>query len=125
MDRRSNDETAMMDFRDLDALHSAHDLVVEIHDISQSFDADDGFGVSKAIARTALSIPRAIANGCGHGETEALAQAVHTAAAQTSELEYLMLLANEIGLVDEETLAEVVGRIEDVKGRLQETLKDL
>lgn len=115
----------MMDFRDLDALHAAHDLVVEIHDISQSFPEPDSFGVSRAIARTALAIPRAIANGCGHGETDALVKAVHVAAARTSELEYLILLANEIGLIDEETLGDVVTRIEEVKSRLQDTLKDL
>lgn len=115
----------MMDFRDLDALHAAHDLVVEIHDISQSFVEDDGLGVSDAIVRTALAIPRSIANGCGHGETSVLSDAVRTASARTSELEYLILLANEIGLVDEETLGELVSRIEDVKNRLQETLKDL
>ena len=124
MDRRSTDETAMTDFRDLDALHAAHDLVVEIHDISQSVD-DDGFGVSNAIARTALVIPRSIANGCGHGETDTLAGAVRTASARTSELEYLILLANEIGLIDEGTLGEVVAGIEDVKRRLQDTLKDV
>ena len=115
----------MMDFRDLDALHAAHDLVVEIHDISQSFAGDDSFGVPRAIARTALAIPRLIANGCGHGETDTLADAVRTASARTSELEYLILLANELGLIDEETLGEVVARIEDVKNRLQDTLKDL
>ena len=78
MARRSTDETAMMDFRDLDALHAAHDLVVEIHDISQSFGEGDDFGVTKAITRSALAIPRAIANGCGHGETDALADAVRS-----------------------------------------------
>lgn len=115
----------MMDFRDLDALHAAHDLVVEIYDVSQSFPDDDAFGVSRAVARTALAIPRAIANGCGQGEADALAAAVRTASARTSELEYLILLANETGLIDEETLADVVARIDELKGRLQETLKDL
>ena len=42
-----------MDFRDLDALHAAHDLLIEIHDISQSFPADDQFTLGDAICFTA------------------------------------------------------------------------
>lgn len=114
----------MMDFRDLDALHAAHDLVVEIYDISQSFPDDDTFGVSQALAGTALAIPRVIANGCGNGGSDALAEALRTAAARTSELEYLILFANETGLIDEETLTEIVSRIDELKTRLQDTLKD-
>jgi len=115
----------MMDFRDLDALHAAHDLVVEIYDISQSFPNDDAFGVSAAVARTALAIPRAIAKGCGHGEPDALAEALRTASARTSELEYLVLLANETGLIDEETLGDIAARIEELKNRLVDTLKTM
>jgi len=115
----------MMDFRDLDALHAAHDLVVEIYDISQSFSNDDSFGVSQAIAGTAMAIPRAIAGGCGDGAPDALATALRLAAARTSELEYLILLANETGMIDEETVTDVVTRIDELKGRLQDTLKDI
>lgn len=115
----------MKDFRELDVLHAAHDLVVEIHDISQSFSDDDSFAVGRSIARTALAIPRSIVHGCGRGGDPELAQGIETAAGYTSELEYLVLLAGEIGLIDEETLEELTASLGDFKNRLTEELAEL
>jgi four helix bundle protein len=115
----------MKDFRDLDVLHAAHDLVVEIHDISQSFPSDEPFGVTAAIARAALAIPRSIVNACGRGSDADLKQGLEQASGYASELEYLMLLASEIGLVDDETLEELGGPLTEFKTRLSEELGEL
>ncbi len=115
----------MKDFRELDVLHAAHDLVVEIHDISQSFSDDDAFAVGRSIARTALAIPRSIVHGCGRGGDPELVQGIETAAGYTCELEYLVLLAGEIGLIDEETLEELAASLGDFKKRLSEELAEL
>lgn len=115
----------MRDFRDLGALHAAHDLVVEIHDISQSFPNDDSFGVTTAISRSALAIPRSIAHGCGQDGDENLSNALINAAGYTSELEYLVLLAGELGLIDEETLEELAVSLGGFKKQLEEDLADL
>lgn len=115
----------MKDFRELDVLHAAHDLVVEIHDISQSFPDNEPFGVATAIARTALAIPRSIVNACGRGTDDALKAGLEEAAGFASELEYLMLFAGEIGLVDDETLEELAGPLTEFKTRLSEELGEL
>jgi four helix bundle protein len=96
-----------MDFRDLDALHAAHDLVVEIHDVSQSFPSDDQFTLGAAICAAALELPALLADGCGRTDGNALAETIDKASGLTSRLEYLILLAGELGLVDEETLGEL------------------
>lgn len=114
----------MKDFRDLDVLHAAHDLVVEIHDISQSFPNDDAFGVTRAIAHAALSIPRSIVHACGRSSDADLKQGLEQASGYASELEYLMLLASEIGMVDE-TLEELVVTLTEFKTRLSEELGEL
>jgi four helix bundle protein len=115
----------MKDFRDLDVLHAAHDLVVEIHDISQSFPNDDAFGVTRAIAHAALSIPRSIVHACGRSSDADLKQGLEQASGYASELEYLMLLASEIGMVDDETLEELVVTLTEFKTRLSEELGEL
>ena len=115
----------MRDFRELDVLHAAHDVVVEIHDISQSFDDDDSFGVGLAITRTTLAIPRSIVNGCGRSSDDDLKQGLENAAGYAGELEYLLLLGGEIGLLDEETLAEITGVLTEFKARLAEELAQL
>lgn len=112
----------MKDFRELDVLHAAHDLVVEIHDISQSFPDNDSFGVTQAIAAAALGIPRSIVQACGRGSDAALKQGLEQASGFASELEYLMLLASEIGIVDDETIEELVGTLTEFKTKLSEEL---
>jgi four helix bundle protein len=115
----------MRDFRELDVLHAAHDLVVEIHDISQSFPNPEPFGVGLAIGRTALAIPRSIVNACGRSSDDDLKQGLENAAGYAGELEYLILLGGEIGLLDEETLEEFSVILAEFKKRLADELAQL
>jgi four helix bundle protein len=112
----------MKDFRDLDVLHASHDMAVLIHDISQSFPDNEPFGLATAITGAALAVPRSIVNGCGRGTDEDLKIALQHASGHANELEYLMLLASEVGIVDEETLEEFAATLDDFKKRLTEEL---
>jgi four helix bundle protein len=123
--RHSEEYTAMKDFRDLDVLHASHDLVVLMHDISQSFPDNEPFGIVSAISATALAIPRSIVNGCGRGTDEELRQGLQQASGHASELEYLMLLASEVGIIDDETLEEFAITLTELKTRMSEELGDL
>jgi len=115
----------MKDFRDLDVLHASHDLVVLIHDISQSFPETEPFGVATAISSAALAIPRSIVNGCGRGSDEELKLGLLHASGFASELEYLMLLAGEVGIIDDETLEEFALTLSEFKTRMSEELGEL
>ncbi len=107
-----------MDFRDLDALHAAHDLAVEIHDVSQSFPADNQFTLGEAICGASLEIPASLADGCGRGNPDALAKAIQRASGAAARLEYFILLAGQLGLIDEETLGDLTELITDLKTEL-------
>lgn len=113
----------MKDFRELDVLHASHDMVVLIHDISQSFPDKEPFGLAAAITTAALAVPRSIVNGCGRADDD-LKRALDEASGFATELEYLMLLASEVGIVDEETLEEFAATLGDFKTRMAEELGD-
>ena len=115
----------MKDFRDLDVLHASHDLVVLMHDISQSFPDKEPFGIVAAISTAALAVPRSIVNGCGRGTDDELRQALLQASGHANELEYLMLLASEVGIVDDETLEEFAVTLSEFKTRMAEELGEL
>jgi len=115
----------MRDFRDLDVLHASHDMAVLIHDISQSFPDNESFGLAAAITSAALAVPRSIVNGCGRGSDDDLKRALDEASGFANELEYLMLLASEVGIVDEETLEEFAIALGDFKTRMTEELGSL
>jgi four helix bundle protein len=108
----------MKDFRELDVLHASHDLVVLVHDISQSFPDKEPFGIVTAI-------PRSIVNGCGRSSDDALKAGLEEASGFANELEYLMLLASEVGIVDDETLEEFALTLSEFKTRMSEELGDL
>ena len=114
----------MKDFRELDVLHAAHDLVVEVHDISQSFPENDPFGISSAISGAALAIPRSIVDGCGRGAEEDIKAGLMQASGSASDLEYLMLLAGEVGFVDDETLEEFAVTLGEFRTRMADELKE-
>lgn len=107
-----------MDFRDLDALHAAHDLAIEIHDVSQSFPADNQFTLGEAICTTALEIPASLAEGCGQGGDDNLQNAIIRANGLVQRLEYLILLAGQLGMIDEETLGELTELLDTLKAEL-------
>ncbi|MEM9681680.1 MAG: four helix bundle protein [Pseudomonadota bacterium] len=113
----------MKDFRELDVLHAAHDLVVEVHDISQSFPDKDPFGIVNAISGAALAIPRNIVDGCGRGDDDDIKGGLRLASGAASELEYLMLLAGEVGFVDDETLEEFSVTLGEFRSRMADELK--
>lgn len=115
----------MRDFRDLDVLHASHDMAVLIHDISQSFPDNESFGLAAAITNAALAVPRSIVNGCGRESDDDLKRALDEASGFANELEYLMLLASEVGIVDEETLEEFAVTLGEFKTRMTEELGGL
>jgi four helix bundle protein len=110
-----------MDFRDLNALHAAHDLAVEIHDVSQSFPADDQFPLGAALCGMALEIPACLAEGCGRTNEGALAKAIESASGHIARLEYLILLAAQVGAIDEETLGDLTELLDNLKAEISST----
>lgn len=112
-----------MDFRDLNALHTAHDLTIEIYDISQAFPTDNQFTLGKSICATALEIPACLAEGCGQKDDNALNLAIYKASGLTYRLEYLILLAGQVGIIDEETLVDLTQLLETLKTTLSEPVK--
>lgn len=110
-----------MDFRDLDALHTAHDLLIEIYDISQSFPADNQFPLGDTICATALEIPAILAEGCGQKNDCALKKSISKAMGLTCRLEYFILVAGQLGIVDEENLADLTDLIEALKIELNKS----
>ena len=110
-----------MDFRDLDALHTAHDLLIEIYDISQSFPADNQFTLGDTICATALEIPAILAEGCGQQNDSALRKSISKASGLTYRLEYLILVAGQLGIVDEDNLADLTHLVEALKLELKKS----
>ena len=104
----------MKDFRQLKVWEKSHQLALTIYRITASFPREETYGLASQIRRAAASIPSNIAEGCGRGGDPELARFCIIARGSASELEYQLLLARDLKLLDVndyETLAQLTTEI--------------
>lgn len=86
----------MKDFRKLLVWEKAHYLTLEIYKNTKSFPRDELFGLTSQIRRSSVSIPSNLEEGCGSGTDAELARFSQISMGSACELEYQLLLANEL-----------------------------
>ena len=99
----------MKDFRNLKVWEKAHQLALALYEITNTFPREETYGLVSQIRRAASSIPSNIAEGCGREGDPELARFCIIARGSASELEYELLLARDLKLIqlkDYETLSE-------------------
>ncbi len=93
-------EAALKDFRDLQAWEKSHNLALLVYKRTQPFPKQEMFGLTSQMRRAAVSIPTNIAEGYGRGGNFELARFLGIAMGSASELEYLLLIAAEMGFLN-------------------------
>ncbi len=72
------------------------------------------FGVTMQLRRTAVAIPTRIAEACG-AESVDMPRELRKAAAITSDLEYLVLLAGDLGYFDKDSQDRLTSDLVEVR----------
>ena len=87
----------LRDFRKLKVSQRSHRLVLAVYNATGTFPREETYGLTAELRRCCASIPANIAEGCGRtGEAE-LGRFMLIAMGSTSELEYHLLLARDLG----------------------------
>ena len=86
----------MQDFRNLDVWKKAHDLALDVHRTLNGIKRIDSNLRSQA-TRAAEAIPTNVAEGCGKDSRAELARFADIAIGSSTELEYHLLLARDLG----------------------------
>ena len=115
-------EREMQDFKNLEVWKKAHRLTLDAYRITETFPRTEMFGLSSQIRRAASSIPTNLAEGCGRTQAE-FARFVQIALGSACELEYELLLANDLRLLPLDDYDEVNARLAEVKRMLQALLR--
>lgn len=108
----------MKDFRTLKVWQRAHELVLENYRCSRSFPAEERFGLTSQLRRSAVSIPSNIAEGCGRGSDSDFGRFLQIAMGSASEVEYQTMLARDLGLLDEPRCDGLLDRVQQIKRML-------
>ena len=105
----------MRDFRKLEIWKRSHKAVLHLYGVTKDFPTEEKYGITNQIRRAGVSIPSNIAEGCGHESKKEFARYLQMAAASTSELQYQLILAYDLGYLQEDQYAELASIIGDLK----------
>ena len=89
------------DYKDLATWQSAMRLVKEIYSCTRSFPRDELFGLSSQMRRAAVYVPSNIAEGKGRYSQKELLQFLYKSRGSLMELETQILIATDLGYLDE------------------------
>jgi four helix bundle protein len=104
----------MRDFRELRVWEKGHRLTLAVYKTMATFPREELYGLTSQIRRSCASIPANIAEGYGRSGDAELARFLRIAMGSASELEYHLLLAHDLGLLntlDHERLTEEVTEV--------------
>jgi four helix bundle protein len=87
----------MKDFRSLKVWEKAHALTLSVYKTTEQFPNQELYSLTHQVQRAAVSIPANIAEGCGKDSDAELKRHFSIAMGSSSELEYLLLLARDLG----------------------------
>jgi four helix bundle protein len=101
-------------FRDLVVWQKAIDLVTEIYRVTQKFPKEEIFGLVSQLRRAAVSVPSNIAEGQGRLMEKEFRQFLRNARGSLSELETQILIAQNLGYLDEPDFKNLSSMIAEV-----------
>jgi len=112
----------MKDFRDLMVWQKSHQLALAAYRHTGSFPADERFGLSSQIRRSAASVPANIAEGCGRRGNAEFHRFLQMAMGSASEVEYHFLLARDLNYLDASAHTTLTTQVAEVKRMLSALL---
>lgn len=118
-------EFVVKNFRDIKVWEKAHALTLTIYRLTKTFPPSEQYGITSQMKRAAISIPTNIAEGCCRSSDTEFARFLEIAFASASELEYLLLLSNDLQLIDEPSYSATTTQAEQVKRMLYSFIQRL
>ena len=103
-------------FQDLVVWQKAHRFVLEVYRLTERFPKTETYGVTSQLRRAAVSIPANIAEGFKKRGRPDKARFMNTAQGSLEEVRYYLILAQDLGYADTESLQaslDEIGRMLD------------
>jgi four helix bundle protein len=95
----------VQDFHNLKAWQRAHAMTIAVYQVTAKFPQDERFGLTIQLRRIAASLPTYLADGCGRATDQEFWKLLSQAMGAGHQLEYLLLLAKDLGYLPRRALA--------------------
>ncbi len=115
----------MKDFRTLKVWEKAHALTLAIYKATEEFPKREMYALTNQIQRAAVSLPANIAEGCGKDSDAELKRFMLIAMGSASEVEYMLLLARDLGYWSEATYETLQTTLVEVRKMLNAFIQHL
>jgi four helix bundle protein len=93
-------------------------LTLKLYRVTSAFPREEIYGLTSQLRRSSSSIPSNIAEGFGRGGNIELARFLQIGMGSASEVEYQILLAQDLNLLSKPTYEELNDRVVEVKRML-------
>lgn len=108
-----------------DAGFSQSEGVAGSHRLTTSFAEQERYGLTSQMRRAAVSIPANIVEGCGRDNDGDFRRFLQIAMGSAAELEYQLLLAHDLGMLDAAQYQQANTLVGDVRRILNGLLRSL
>jgi four helix bundle protein len=115
----------MESYKELIAYQKGYNLALKIYQITKDYPREEIYGLTSQMRRSAVSIPCNIAEGYRRGHRKEYIQFLHMAHGSCSELETLISLSHDLGLISEQVFRELYGLQEEVSKLLNGLISSL
>jgi four helix bundle protein len=115
----------MSDFKSLLVTTRVRALIVSVYQLTGSLPAAERYGLASQMQRAAISIGANIAEGSGRSSNRELVRFLHIARGSAHELEFHLLAASDLGLLDVGKSTEVLDEVGQISRMLHGLIKKL
>jgi four helix bundle protein len=115
----------LKNYKELKVWEKSYHLCLEIYKVTAKFPNEERFGLTSQIRRAAVSIPSNIAEGYGRKTTADYIKFLYIAYGSNCELETQILLAGDLGYIENKAPKRIIDEIHEVERMLKGLIKSL
>jgi four helix bundle protein len=113
------------DFKKLKVWQKAHVMALDVHRVAGQIRGPKHASLRSQIVRAAMSVPTNIVEGCGQQSAREFSRFLRIALNSTSELEYHLLAARDLGAVRASDSLTLISQVIEVRKMLYGLLRYL
>ena len=114
----SSKNKPLRDYKKYNVWIMGHQLTLEVYKATKNFPKEEIYGITSQIRRAAYSIPSNIAEGCGRETDADFRRFLIISRGSATELEYLTILANDLGYLENPSFSALNDSVNKIKRSL-------
>ncbi|MGB8991201.1 MAG: four helix bundle protein [Desulfobaccales bacterium] len=115
----------MKDFKKQKVWQKGHKLTLDVYKVTENFSKEELYGLTSQIRRSCASIPANISEGCVRETDADFSRFLQIAMGSATELEYHLLLAHDLGILNDLNFGKLSKETVEVKKMLTSFIKKL